>query len=1586
MPSANPILVDLNQMENDFQKLFELLETTSKRESIFYTSPKEIRLNDFCQQQLKPILQEMQFKLGREINELIESVKQKTYAYADVHAQNQDLLMQISELKANLKNVEKGKSVNTKFDKAHVSKNLLCVTPLNKQVFQKKIVAPKIEKKHVLSKIVTLQTLPNKQQAVGTNENVIAPGMYKIGTSQLINTNKAKIVLSSTGLSATSSVRRSSNRDSSLKNSVVSNTKNSSKTVEVSDRINIKPDVASQNVALNKIVTNDEIKNALIAKNVLCVSCAKNVLIPCHDNCLAKYKLNDIISSVLDNSMMVIWKFLFAQQHDMYELEGDYLLTGAREYNLYTISILDMATSSPVCLMSKATLTKSWLWHRKDHLCSTCERGKSKKASHPPKLVSSSHSNLELLPMDLWDKLRVAYRSMERAVSTACFTQNRSIIHKRHNKTPYELLRGRKPNVEYFNVFGSLCYPTNDRDDLGKMKLKEDIDSMNTLSKEDLDDLFEAMYDEYFKKKTRGSSIVSSSDETTAPNLLKRDLSKVESSTALDPSNMHEFHQVQPSTYIWIKAHSLKQVIGDPSKPLMTRNRIKTDHEVCMYALTVSINVTKNINEVMSDHNDIIFGSIKKELCNAFEKLMHEKFQMSSMGELTFFLGLQVKQKNDVIFISQDKYVPEILKKFGFTKVKTASTPMETQKPLLKDEDGEEVDVHLYRSMIGSLIYLTSLRPDIMFAVCACARYQVNPKVSHLHDVKRIFRYLKGQLKLGLWYLKDSPFDLVAYTNSDYAGASLDMKSTIGGKAKKCVRLCGIKTERVIWFVGARETPLFPYNDGTRSRRSRSRRSKRKDTQVPQSCIPSDNVADAAVNEEMDDSLVRVATTATSLDAEQDRGNIDKTQSKATLNEPSSLGTCSGSGPRRQETMGDTIAQTRSENASKLSNDPLLARGNTLRSGEDILKLEELMALCKTLQSRVLALETTKTTQATEIASLKKRVKKLERRNKLRTYGLKRLYRVGSSRTLTTTTVATTITAVSTRPKAKGLVIHKQEQAPTPTVSSQPPSRVKVLDKLVEESSKKAEIEQEESSKKAKAEMMEMVEGLEVLWSIVKARFKKTEPVNYMHNFLLLNLKTIFEHHVEDNGRIVGVKSLLEVTAAKLMLLVYKLLLLVLKVNAASTKVTTTQRLRLLKEFLLYALITVNPTIYTSCIEQFWSTVKAKTINGEVQLHALVDGKKIIITECNVRRDLQLANEEGVDCLPNSTIFEQLALMGKPKRKNTQVPQSSDPSKNVIDEAIHKELGDSLVRAATTASSLEAEQDSGGGPWCQETMGDTIAQTKFENVSKHSNDSLLARDNEIASLKRRVNKLEKKRSSRTHKLKRLYKFGLTARVESSRDEESLGEDASKQGRINAIDADEEITLVNVQDDADNEMFDVNVLGSEEVFVAGQNENVVEEVVDAAQVSTVATIVTITTEEITLAQALEALKTSKPKVKGIVFQKPGKSTTTTTISSQQSQDKGKGIMIEEPVKPMKKKDQISFDEETTLKLQAKFDEEERLAREKAEKEEEANSALIEEWDDIQAKINADHQLVERLQAQEQEKLSVKEKATLFQQLL
>nr|GEX71581.1 putative ribonuclease H-like domain-containing protein [Tanacetum cinerariifolium] len=133
------------------------------------------------------------------------------------------------------------------------------------------------------------------------------------------------------------------------------------------------------------------------------------------------------------------------------------------------------------------------------------------------------------------------------------------------------------------------------------------------------------------------------------------------------------------------------------------------------------------------------YGTLSKE----FEALMHDKFQMSVMSELTFFLGLQVIQKKDGIFLSQDKYVGDILKKFGYSNVTSANTPMDKENPWGKDGPGKDVELHLYRSMIGSLMYLTASRPDIMFVVCACARHPVIPKECHLHAVKRIFRYLK---------------------------------------------------------------------------------------------------------------------------------------------------------------------------------------------------------------------------------------------------------------------------------------------------------------------------------------------------------------------------------------------------------------------------------------------------------------------------------------------------------------------------------------------------------------------------------------------------------------------------------------------------------------------------------------------------------------------------------------------------------------------------------------------------------------------------------------------------------------------------
>ncbi|GJT67510.1 retrovirus-related pol polyprotein from transposon TNT 1-94 [Tanacetum coccineum] len=398
------------------------------------------------------------------------------------------------------------------------------------------------------------------------------------------------------------------------------------------------------------------------------------------------------------------------------------------------------------------------------------------------------------------------------------------------------------------------------------------------------------------------------------------------STTALVPSNVQNFHQVQPSTHIWTKDHPLDQVIGDPSKPVMTRQRLHTDSEVCMYALTVSTIEPKNIKEAMADHrkniialkwlwknkcdagnimvqnktrlvakgykqeegidfeesfapvacleavrmfiayaahknitifqmdvktaflngplkeevyvsqpegfidpefpdhvyrlkkalyglkqaprawydklfsfliehgffkgiinptmftrrhggdillvqvyvDDIIFGSTNPDFLKRFANLMKNNFEMSMMGELKFFLGLQVYQSPRGIFISQSQYAIELLKKHGLDECVSLSTPMATER-LDADLQGTPTDQTTYRRMIGGLMYLTASRPDIAFATFVCARYQARLTVKHLKEVKRIFRYLRQSYNIGLWYPKDSEFELIAYSDADHA-------------------------------------------------------------------------------------------------------------------------------------------------------------------------------------------------------------------------------------------------------------------------------------------------------------------------------------------------------------------------------------------------------------------------------------------------------------------------------------------------------------------------------------------------------------------------------------------------------------------------------------------------------------------------------------------------------------------------------------------------------------------------------------------------------------------------------------------------
>nr|GEV41301.1 retrotransposon protein, putative, Ty1-copia subclass [Tanacetum cinerariifolium] len=278
-----------------------------------------------------------------------------------------------------------------------------------------------------------------------------------------------------------------------------------------------------------------------------------------------------------------------------------------------------------------------------------------------------------------------------------------------------------------------------------------------------------------------------------------------------------------------------------------------------VFALVARIEVIRLFLAYASFKDFVVYqmdvkSAFLKEMCNEFEKMMHKKFQMSSIGELTFFLRLQVTQKDDGIFISQDK------------------------------------------SMIGLLMYLTSSKPNIMFDVCACARFQVTPKVSRLHTMKRILRYLKGQPKLGLWYPKDSPFNLEAYTDSDYVGASLDRKFTIGG--------CQFLESRLISWQCKKQIVVANFT-------TKAEKTKRKANEISQSSGPTTLIADETLYEERGDRVERAATTAASLNAEQDSGTINRTQSTTIPNEPIPQGTSLDGSPRCQDTiLRDRIAQT----------------------------------------------------------------------------------------------------------------------------------------------------------------------------------------------------------------------------------------------------------------------------------------------------------------------------------------------------------------------------------------------------------------------------------------------------------------------------------------------------------------------------------------------------------------------------------------------------------------------------------------------------------------------------------------------------
>nr|GEU36114.1 hypothetical protein [Tanacetum cinerariifolium] len=380
-----------------------------------------------------------------------------------------------------------------------------------------------------------------------------------------------------------------------------------------------------------------------------------------------------------------------------------------------------------------------------------------------------------------------------------------------------------------------------------------------------------------------------------------------------------------------------------------------------------------------------------KEMCIEFEKIMHKKFQMSSI----------------------------------------ASTPIENSKPLMKDENAEDVDVHLYRSMIRSLMYLTSSRPDIMFAVCACARFQVTPKVLHPYVVKRIFRYLKGQPKLGLWCPKDSSFDLEAYTDSDYA--EYVAASSYCGQAY--TYYCQLKvndakhrlttaydaTTKVKTVNGEEQIQALVDKKKVIITETSVKSNLNLEDAEGTECLPNATIFEyltlmgakiATWNEfsiTIDSTIICLATNQNfnfsmytfdnivkNLEAQEEVGEGSEIPTDShhtpTISQPSSSQSQKKHKPRRKQIKEIKVPQSsgdthKEKSVPTHSSDPLLI-------GEGRLKLTELMELCTKLSDKVLDLETTKTTQAKEIDNLKKRVKRLERKKKSRSHGLKRLYKV----------------------------------------------------------------------------------------------------------------------------------------------------------------------------------------------------------------------------------------------------------------------------------------------------------------------------------------------------------------------------------------------------------------------------------------------------------------------------------------------------------------------------------------------------------------------------------------------------------------
>nr|GEX15927.1 retrovirus-related Pol polyprotein from transposon TNT 1-94 [Tanacetum cinerariifolium] len=443
-------------------------------------------------------------------------------------------------------------------------------------------------------------------------------------------------------------------------------------------------------------------------------------------------------------------------------LEGVDLLSGNRTTNLYTINLHEMASASPICFMACATSTKSQLWHQRlshlnfdtinDLVKNDLVSGLPKFKYHKEHLCSSSMYD---------DYIGGQPSSAPRTVPAAQAHQNVKEV-----MTDPAWIDSMQEELLQFKRLNSCLVVRGYHQEEG-IDFEE---SFAPVARMEAITIFLA-YDAH------KSFTVFQMDVKTAflHGTLKEDVYMCQPEGFIDA--------VHPSHVFKLK----KALYGLKKAPRAWYDELSTfllQNHFSKGTIDPTLFIRHFVDDILVVQvyvDDNIFGSTHPRYTQLFSDLMKSRFKMSMMGKMTFFLGLQVNQSPCGIFINQSNYVLEILKKYGMESYDPVGTLMEIKDTIDLDQNGTPVDAMKYRSMIGALMYLTSSRPDIVHATCLCARFQAKPTKKQLKEVKKIFRYLLGTVNTGLWYTKDSSFELTGFSDADYAGCKDTFKSTSGG-------------------------------------------------------------------------------------------------------------------------------------------------------------------------------------------------------------------------------------------------------------------------------------------------------------------------------------------------------------------------------------------------------------------------------------------------------------------------------------------------------------------------------------------------------------------------------------------------------------------------------------------------------------------------------------------------------------------------------------------------------------------------------------------------------------------------------------